>query len=274
MGSGALSSRELAKQSSVAGVTVSHQNIENILAGKQTACRPKLRDALARVLELPSSEWLGDEQDLPELPWWEAPRTLGVDGVTGVDLNQRALPRTRWYDTLEEARRFFRLPAVQRVMPPRYQLLAWRLARDLEGAWARSCGVEPEAADYPATFTESENAAQRRVQAGWTPLYALPAVSAVLSLSFWRRAAMAEPYGGLVDEEEMDRFAAGMEQAIRTLLRPWLGGMMDLRAPDDLETLFAKLADLGKTLARVESRDQVRRQQELLRHHEQSGNRG
>ncbi len=71
---------------------------------------------------------------------------------------------------------------------------------------------------------------------------------------------MDEPYGGLINPEEMERFAAGMEQAARTLLRPWLNDEMEVRPP--VEAMLAGLAHLGKTLARNE----LEREERLLRH--------
>lgn len=258
-----LSSRTLAEKVAAAGTKVSHQNIENIVAGKQHSCGRELRDALATALHIPDPEWLGAEHDLPELPWWEAPRTVGVEGGSGTDLNQRALPGTPWHQTLQQARQFFRLPETREAMPPRYQLLAWHLAKDIEDAWARSFGADGERVEYPATVSASEDEVARRVEWGGA-LYCLPAIAALLSLSFWRRVVMDEPYGGLVDREEMDRFAGGMEQAMRTLLRPWLEGRMELRATDELEDLFMGLAGLGRTLSLVEARSQVESHQELL----------
>lgn len=254
----------------------SNQNLDNIVNGKQHRCHPTLRDGLAKLLRLPNAEWLGSEQDLPDLPWWESPRTIGREGgPSGLDLNQRALPGTRWHKTMDKAREFFGLPPTERGgMPPQYQLLAWRLARDIEQAWSRSFGGLEGGTEYPETVSDSDEALARRVRSGfgldediaedhalaqrvrsgYVPLYALPAVAALLSLSFWRRLVMDELYGGPINPEEMERFAAGMEQAARTLLGPWLDDEMEVKPLEQLEAMFAGLARLGKTLAHTELR--------------------
>ncbi len=264
-----LSSRVLAQRVTHAGTPATHQNIEHIVAGKQLTCKRDLRGALAQALGLPSSEWLGSEQDLPDLPWWEAPRTLGVEGISGTDMNQRALPGTRWSEAMKRARELFKVPEARRIMPPRYQLLAWRLARGVEDAWARSTSTKGESAEYPAVVADGETAIARRAENGYVPLYSLPAIAVLLSLAFWRRAFLNEPYGGLVDPKEMDAFAEGMAKALRTLLRPWLDGEVELRSPDQLEALFASLAGFGKTLARIEARSHFELRDELVRQPEQ-----
>ena len=109
MESHGISARELARLASEAkGKKVNSQSLDKILGGVQHRCHPKLRQALAKVLDLPTAEWLGCEQDLPDLPFgggwigfvgYEA--GLSIEGLISTARRDVDLPALRFglYDT-------------------------------------------------------------------------------------------------------------------------------------------------------------------------------
>lgn len=209
-------------------IAVVQQTLDLLIRGEQARCRASLRAGLAKLCGPPiSAEWLGGET---ELGWLAAPGSDGRDRQAAVDMNQRALPGTALATVILLARRRHGVPdAVPTHLPPQYQLAVWRLAADIDRA---------------------RNASARAASGS-----VLDAIQGLLSLASWRRWLMLDWAGGVIEPEEMDRFAQALADALRVALKPWLKGRPSRRRPvvrlDRVDRLLGLPAQIARETDRT-----------------------
>jgi hypothetical protein len=209
-----LSERDAVDALGHGGVRTAQATIDHIVRGRQSRCRASLRNGLAALLGAPlAPEWLGGEYDKPL--WW------GTDA--GTDLNARARPNSPLGRAINRAREHYEVPTRDPLgLPPLYELAAYQLVRDVDHAWQRANGDE---------------------------LDVLQLIRRLLSLALWRRWLLPDHVGGVIEDEDMDRFAAAMGEALRILLQPWLDAESQIRK-DRLPLLQAALDHIRRAVAR------------------------
>ncbi|MGH7614889.1 MAG: helix-turn-helix domain-containing protein [Gemmatimonadales bacterium] len=220
-------------------IKVSQQTLDSIVRGQTTRCYQSLREKLAKLLDLPAA-WFGRETDLlPSLtPWLPLPE-LGYSPPLWVDENMRIVRPPAGGDLTQRS-----------TLPPRYQLAAYELCRQITEAWKRDI----------ADGNQEAKAALSRLAEGrwknnpWDRLMML--VTRLVSAFWWRRLFLQPPeLPAPVDPkrftdaewralgetmmlqnqrragEELDtddQFAAAAAAALATTLRPWFSGEREL----------------------------------------------
>jgi len=184
-----LSEREAVRTLKRRGIHTGQPTLDHIIHGRQVRCRKSLRNGIASLFGAPlPPEWLDGKHDC-EI--WGVARP-------GADLNLRARPDSPLGRAGRKLREQFGVPAPATFGPnpegpPLYELIAYRLTENL-----RKVGVPDPLA--------------RQV------------VRPLLSLTLWQRWFFGDAAVGIIETEEMERFAAAAGEAISIALRPWLPG--------------------------------------------------
>ena len=172
---------------------VRYSAIDRIVGGGQGRCHRSFRDAIARLVGRPvTSEFLGGEENLslsplvcpPSGTGWALPLPIGMIGDPAISASVH--------------------------MPPRHELEAWRLGREITAA-AVMQALPVDSVRHP----DSKNAAR------W-----------LLSLAFWREALFEGQSHGASGEkmrEQSGLFAYHLGQALRILFEPWFRGRVAIR---------------------------------------------
>ena len=245
-------------------IKVSQQTLDSIVRGRTRRCRKGLRDKLAGLLELPT-QWLGGETDLaPSLaPWLPYPELKKrPPRVLDENLMPHLVPPEG--DT-----------ALRSTLPPRYQLAAYRLCKQIVAAWKR---------DIDAGNTEAQAALSRMAAGQWGNREwdrASMLVTRLVSAFWWRRLFLKppplpeaiDPTRHYTDEEwfalgdkmmrqnqeqiaeqveAADQIAASAAAALTTALRPWFENKRELSYPRFIETLDWASRGVGVTPKHME----------------------
>ena len=245
-------------------IKVSQQTLDSIVRGKTKRCYQRLRDKLAVLLELPA-QWLGGETDLaPSLaPWLPYP---GLETRPPRVLDENLMPHL--------------VPpegdvALRSTLPPRYQLAAHRLCKQILGAWKRDIeGGNKEAQAALARFAVGQWRNRE-----WDRASML--ITRLVSAFWWRRLFLKppplpkaiDPSRNYTDEEwfalgdtmmrenqeqiaeqveAADQIAANAAAALTTALRPWFENKRELSYPRFIETLEWASRGVGVTPKHIE----------------------
>ena len=214
-------------------IKVSQQTLDSIVRQKTLRCYQSLRDRLATLLGLPAG-WLGGESaTLPSLTPFSPPPDLGYTPPLWVDENLMV-----------------RRPGEEGTLPPRYQLAAHDLWRQVAAAWRR---------DIDRGNTHATEALARLGTGSWNGRpwdRAQLLVTRWVSAFWWRRLFLLRlPSPAPVDPERFsdaewralgegmmlqnqrrlaeehaaaDELAAHATTALCVVLRPWFQGERDL----------------------------------------------
>jgi len=220
-------------------LSVSQQTLDSIVRGKTKRCYKSLRESLARLLDLPAA-WLGGETDLPpDLTAWLPYPGLGYKPLLSVDENIRLIrPRAETDVT------------PRMTLPPRYQLAAYDLGKQVVQAWKRDVKNGNRAAERALSrlgigewksrpWDRAMMLVARLVSAFWwrrlfLKASELPAVvdPTRFTDADWRTLSekvMAENQRRAAEQLETgDQFAAGAAAAWSAVLRPWFEGQQQL----------------------------------------------
>ncbi len=235
------------------------QTLDSIVRGKTKRCYHSLREKLAVLLELPA-KWLGGETDLvPSLaPWLPYPEL-----------------KTRPPRVLDENLMVHRLPAdgdvtLRATLPPRYQLAAHKLGKEILRAWKRDI----EAGDRDAKAALSRLGVGQWKGREWDR--ALMLITRLVSAFWWRRLFLkpgplpeaidpkrhytdAEWFalGEKVTRENQQRIAEELEAAdeiaanaatgLAAAVRPWFENKRDLSYRRFMTTLEWASSGFGVT---------------------------
>ncbi len=238
-------------------IDVSQQTLDSIVRGTTKRCYKGLRERLATLLDLPAA-WLGGEADLlPGLtPWLPYPE-LGYQPPLWVD----------------ESMRITRPPAEgdltrRTTLPPRYQLAAQDLGKQVVEAWKR---------DVKGGNKDAERALSRLAVGEWKKRpwdRAMMVLARLVSAFWWRRLFLRPPaLPAAVDPKrftdaewralgekvmtdnqvraaellEADNQVAGATAAAWTaVLRPWFAGERELNYRAFIEVLEWASGGFGK----------------------------
>lgn len=238
---------------------VKQQTLDSIVRGKTKRCYHPLREKLATLLELPA-KWLGGETDLvPSLaPWLPYPEL-----------------KTRPPRVLDENLIPHLIPAegdvsLRAALPPRYQLAAHRLGKDVFSAWKR---------DIESGNTEARASLSRLGVGQWKGREwdrALMLITRLVS-AFWWRCLFLKPgplpeaidpkrqytdaewfaLGDKMARENQQRIAEELEAAdqiatnaaaaLAAAMRPWFEGKRDLSYRRFMSTLEWASSGFGAT---------------------------
>ncbi len=230
-------------------IKVRQQTLDSIVRGKTKRCYQSLRDRLAALLDLPA-EWLGGETDLvPSLtPWLPYPE-LKTRPPRVVDENLMARQVPPEGDA-----------TLRSTLPPRYQLAAHKLGKEILAAWRR---------DIEAGNKEAKAALSRLGVGQWKKREwdrATMLTTRLVSAFWWRRLflkppplpepidptrsytdaewfalgdkMMRENQERIVEElEAADQLAAHAAAALSAALRPWFEDKRELSYRRFLKTL-------------------------------------
>jgi hypothetical protein len=201
-----------------ARIKVSQQTLDSIVRGKTKRCYESLRDALAKLVDLPAA-WLGGETDLvPSLTAWLPYPELGYQPPLWVDENMRIIRPPAESNLTERT-----------TLPPRYQLAAYELCKTITDAWKRDI----EQSKRGAKAALSQLAVGRWKKNPWDR--AMMLITRLVSAFWWRRLFLGQP--ALSRPEDDDEFAVAAAAALSTTLQPWLSGKREL----DYESFVAVL---------------------------------
>ncbi len=233
-------SSEMARRVGRQGVSASRTTLHRLRIGKLRSCRMRVAHALASELGPPVTvPWLSGESEL-EWPGTSA-RYLGREDSPSMegqfDLNQRPSPGTKWDQVNRRATEFLGLPVEQRgPCPPAYEILAWRLARDIEAAryWWET-GKDAPSYEWPFRKPNPEVELE--------PLHIAPVIRALLSVTFVRRFLHAGTAPGIITEADCEEYARFVDGAARVALRNFLD--RSERITDD------QIVDLLRVMARI-----------------------
>ena len=240
-------------------IKVSQQTLDSIVRGKTKRCYRSLRDRLAALLDLPAT-WLGGESDLvPSLtPWLPYPEV-----------------RNRPPRVVDENVRVHGLPADGEVterstLPPRYQLAAHKLAKEISRAWKR---------DIDRGNREAKAALSRLSVGQWKGREwdrAMMLITRLLSAFWWRRLFLKPPplpeaidpnrqytdaeWFALGEKmtrqnqqriaerlEAADQIAANLATALAAAMRPWFENKRELSYRRFMTTLEWASSGFGVT---------------------------
>jgi hypothetical protein len=224
--------KRLSINNAAARMRVSQQTLDSIVRGKTKRCYHSLREKLAKLLDLPTP-WLGGETDLlPSLTPWLPPSGLGYNPPLWVDENMRIVRPPVGRDL-----------SVLASLPPRYQLAASDLCRQVVAAWKR---------DIDNGDAEAKAALARL--GDWNR--AMMLISRLLGAYWWRRLFMKPlPLPEAVDPKQYteaewralakrmsrenerraaeelgasDQVADAIASALAATLQPWFTGEREL----------------------------------------------
>lgn len=215
-----LTNRAAARALSKAGVRISAQALDDITGEKRKRCRRSVRATLASICGRPiTAAYLGGERNLvlptlPSTPTGKGEPSVPVLGLTDEPTDMLGTIHPALGGTAPIAN-----VEADPPLPPEYELEAYQLSADIEGALRRD-GVPSE-----------------------DMFDVLTATRYLLSLAFWRRWAneMGELEStrqeGHLDPERVKvvvadaaSFARTLAQAVRLVLRPWLEGRVGIRS--------------------------------------------
>jgi len=253
----AIERKGLSVNGAAARMNVSQQTLDSIVRGKTKRCYQSLRDNLAALLELPA-DWLGGETDLlPSLtPWLPLPK-LGYEPRMWVDENMRTVRPPVGGDLTQRA-----------TLPPRYQLAANDLCKQITEAWKRDIAH----GNHEAKAAVTQLAVGRWKKNPWDR--AMMLVTRLVS-AFWWRGMLLKPSAlpaavdpkRFTDEEWRalgekmmaenqrraaerleadDQFATAAAPALSTILRPWFASEQELNYKGFVEVLEWASAGFGK----------------------------
>ena len=238
----------LSVNGAAARMQVSQQTLDSIVRGKTKHCYQSLREKLATLLELPAP-WLGGETDLlptltQRLPYPE----LDYQPPLWVDENMRIVRPPEGGDLTQRT-----------TLPPRYQLAAHELCKQITQAWTRDI----ERGNAEATAALSRLAVGQWKDRSWDR--AMMLVTRLVSAFWWRRLFLKPPglpapvdpnrftdaewralgEGVMVQNQRRaaeqleadDQFAADAASALTTVLRPWFAGEQELNYTGFVEVL-------------------------------------
>ena len=233
------------------------QTLDSIVRGQTKRCYESLRERLAKLLELPAA-WLGGETDLlPSLTTWLPDPRLGYDPPLWVDEKMRSIRPPAESDLTQRT-----------TLPPRYQLAAHALGKEVVEAWKR----DVRHGNKDAERAQSGLAVGEWKKRPWDRVMML--VARLVSAFWWRRSFLKPPAlppvvdpKGFTDAEwralgekmmaanqrrsaELleadDEFAAAAASALTTALRPWLVGEQELNYKGFVDVLEWASSGFGK----------------------------
>lgn len=209
----------LSVNAAAARMRMSQQTLDSIVRGKTKRCYASLREQLASLVSRPA-RWLGGETDLqPALtPWLPLPE-LGYEPPLWVDENMRVI-RPPESGALTQ----------RTSLPPRYQLAAHDLSKEIISAWKRDIDGKNSEAKRAISWV----AIGRWKSNPWDRVAML--ITRLISAFWWRRSFLKGTLNGGLNPDQKagtaesadDEFAVSAASALTTLLKPWLSGREEL----------------------------------------------